>query len=150
MKVSDFLLQYSWSNTKNLLFELCEKNNIPLFSIWTIFFAQENDDVVTIENNWQVREHARMHWRDSASNLPYYIVIVNLWILTCTFCFRKHITQQSVLVCSHLVDLSKVVSGDILTYVFRFRYIMSFHAFNLLQHFVQDGPQEKKLTWGYL
>ena len=25
------------------------------------FFAQENDDVVTMENNWKVREQARVY-----------------------------------------------------------------------------------------
>ena len=39
------------------------------------FSAQENDDVVTMENNWQVREHARVQWRNSGSNFPYSILI---------------------------------------------------------------------------
>ena len=35
------------------------------------FSAQDNDDVMTMENNWKVREHAHEHWRDSGSN-PYF------------------------------------------------------------------------------
>ena len=42
------------------------------------FSAQEIDDVVTMENNWKVQEHARQHWRDSSSNLLYYKV----WLYT--------------------------------------------------------------------
>ena len=35
------------------------------------FYAHENNDVVTMENNWLVREHASELWHDSSSNPPY-------------------------------------------------------------------------------
>ena len=39
-----------------------------------VYSAQEIDDVATMENNWQVREHTCKCWRDSSSNLPYCLI----------------------------------------------------------------------------